>query len=312
MSTAHHPQTDGQTERVNQSIECYLRCFISAYPNQWSKWLSLCEFWYNTNWHASSGKSPFELLYGRQPRYFGITASDKIASADIQHWLDERTNILAAARQHLLRMQQRMKDQADKNRLERTFAVDDQVFLKLQPYIQKSIATRANHKLTFKFFGPFRVLERIGEVAYRLDLPPASRVHPVFHVSQLKKCVGSKVQVSPILPDYVSLFQVPDRVLQQRVRQRGHRAVAQVLVQWSQEPEELATWEDLELLRQRFPLAPAWGQAGFQGVGIVNDLVPPTSDAEGSNDDHEDGPSDGRPTRERKKPAWLAGDTWVA
>jgi hypothetical protein len=59
MSTSNHPETDGQTERVNQSIECYLRCFVSAHPQDWSKWISLCEFWYNTNWHSSLGKSPF-------------------------------------------------------------------------------------------------------------------------------------------------------------------------------------------------------------------------------------------------------------
>jgi hypothetical protein len=63
----------------------------------WSHWLSLCEFWYNTNWHASLGKSPFELLYGHQPRYFGITASDQIATADIEAWLRERTLVLASA-----------------------------------------------------------------------------------------------------------------------------------------------------------------------------------------------------------------------
>jgi hypothetical protein len=97
MSTSNHPQTDGQTECVNQSIECYLRCFISAHPHHWSRWLSLCEFWYNTNWHASLGKSPFELLYGHQPRYFGITASGQIASADIAAWLRERTLVLASA-----------------------------------------------------------------------------------------------------------------------------------------------------------------------------------------------------------------------
>ena len=65
LSTAIHPETDGQTERVNQSLECYLRCFIAAHPRHWSKCLPLCEFWYNTNWHASIGKTPFELLYGR-------------------------------------------------------------------------------------------------------------------------------------------------------------------------------------------------------------------------------------------------------
>jgi hypothetical protein len=78
LSTANHPETDGQTERVNQSIECYLRCFISSHPQHWVKWLSLCEFWYNSNWHSSLGKSPFEVLYGRKPHYFGLTATDSI------------------------------------------------------------------------------------------------------------------------------------------------------------------------------------------------------------------------------------------
>lgn len=118
------------------------------------------------------------MIYGRQPRYFGVTASSTIARGDIQHWLDERQLVIASVRQHLLRMQQRMKHQADKNGSERTFSVGDEVFLKLQPYIQTSVIRRANHKLSYKFFGPFRVLARIGEVACKLDLPPGSRVHP--------------------------------------------------------------------------------------------------------------------------------------
>jgi hypothetical protein len=306
MSTANHPETDGQTERVNQSIECYLRCFISAHPHQWAKWISLCEFWYNTNWHSSLGKSPFEVLYGRQPRYFGITATDHIAPPDVQEWLKERSLILASVRQHLLRMQQRMKHQADKNRRERSFSVGDQVFLRLQPYIQSSVVRRANHKLSFKFFGPYEVLERIGQVAYKLQLPESSRVHPVFHVSQLKPCVGPGTQVTQTLPAADALFQVPIQVLHQRVRQRGHRTVTQVLVQWSGTDEAQATWEDLERLKQAFPYAPAWGQAGFQEEGIVNDLDPEVRSPR-----EEPGPRRSRPRREKKAPAWLTTGSWI-
>uniref|UniRef100_A0A453DFY0 Integrase catalytic domain-containing protein n=1 Tax=Aegilops tauschii subsp. strangulata TaxID=200361 RepID=A0A453DFY0_AEGTS len=160
MSTACHPETDGQTERVNQQIECFLRCFISAHPTKWSKWLSLCEFWYNNNWHSALNKSPFEIIHGQTPRYFGISESDTIAPVDIQFWLDSRQLVIDSVRQHLLRVQQRMKHQADKKRTEREFAVNDMVFLKLQSYVQSLVVRRANHKLSFKFFGPYRIVEK--------------------------------------------------------------------------------------------------------------------------------------------------------
>lgn len=301
MSTAHHPETDGQTERVNQSIECYLCCFISAHPKQWSKWLSLCEFLYNSNWHSSLGKSPFEVLYGRQPRYFGITASSGIASSDVDLWLQQRALVLASVRQHLLRMQQRMKSQADKNRSEGTFAVGDEVFLKLQPYLQSSVERRINQKLAFKFFGPFRILARISEVAYKLDLPNSSKVHPVFHVSQLKQCLRPDQQVLPQLPLDDVVYQIPVHILQRRVRQQGIRSIPQVLVQWSGTSEGMATWEDLEPLQLKFPLAPAWGQADFQEEGNVSDLETP--------DDHH--PVGVRPRRTKRVPGWLAGHVWA-
>jgi hypothetical protein len=97
-------------------------------------------------------------------------------------------------------MQQRMKHHADKWRSEQVFSVGDVVFLKLQPYLLQSVAKRSNHKLAFKYFGPFPIPERIGAVAYKLDLPATSRVHPVFHVSQLKPCIGPGQHVLPHLP----------------------------------------------------------------------------------------------------------------
>jgi len=85
-----------------------------------------------------------------------------------------------------------MKRQADKGRSERVFSVGDKVVLKLQPYVQSSLLRRANHKLSFRFFGPFNILEKIGPVAYKLELPPSSSIHPVFHVSQLKLSPGAQ------------------------------------------------------------------------------------------------------------------------
>jgi hypothetical protein len=158
-----------------------------------------------------------------------------------------------------------MKHQADKRRSERTFAVGDLVYLKLQPYVQSSLAPRAHQKLSFRYFGPFKVIERIGATAYKLELPPSSSIHPVFHVSLLKPSTSAKYAVSPVLPDNDDDLQVPAAVLQRRIHQRHDGAVPQVLVRWSGLDMSLATWEDEEALRQQFPLAPAWGQAGPQG-----------------------------------------------
>ena len=134
-----------------------------------------------------------------------------------------------------------MKRQADKHRSERHFAVGDWVFLKLQPYVQSSLATRANQKLSFRFFGPYKIVAKIGAAAYKLALPDTSSIHPVFHVSQLKASHG-KQQVTADIPDALVQFQVPQAILDRRWTS-GAFPAEEVLVQWSQMPRSLATWE---------------------------------------------------------------------
>uniref|UniRef100_A0A0A9HE32 Tf2-1-like SH3-like domain-containing protein n=1 Tax=Arundo donax TaxID=35708 RepID=A0A0A9HE32_ARUDO len=174
--------------------------------------------------------------------------------------------------QHLLRAQQRMKDQADKHRTEYSFEVGDMVYLKLQPYVQSSVATRSNTKLAFKYFGPYEVEAKVGNVAYKLKLPATSSVHPVFHVSQLKKALGTDTIVNSALPPTDLSMQVPQLVLDRRLSKQADQVRPQILVQWSSLPASLATWEDEDALHQKFPAAPAWGQAGTQDGGIVRNL----------------------------------------
>jgi len=256
MSSSYHPQSDGQTERLNQCLETFLRCTVNACPKQWSQWLSLAEFWYNTSYHSALGRSPFEVLYGQPPRHFSITNLQMCSVPDLEAWLQERELLSRLINQQLLRAQQRMKHQADKQQSERFFSVGDRVYLKLQPYIQTSIANRSNQKLAFRFFGPFTVLQRIGNVAYRLDLPPDAKIHPVVHVSQLKlhipPTVVASADLTAISTDSMQLL-TPEKILDFRMVQRGASTIKQLLVHWTLLPPELATWEEESDLARRFP-----------------------------------------------------------
>jgi hypothetical protein len=268
MSSSYHPQTDGQTERLNQCLETYLRCFVHAKPKDWSKWISLAEYWYNTSHHSALGRSPFEVLYGRKPRHFGFQQGDSAGNTDLDAWLRERALVLPVIRQHLERAQMRMKKQADKKRLERSFNVGDMVYLKLQPYVQASVVQRVSQKLGFKYFGPYKIIARVGKVSYKLQLPESSKIHPVIHVSQLKKAIHPTDTVSAELP--VSLLDVsavqPVRILEDRLVRRGGKQVPQLRVEWSGLPP---SWEPLFTIVNAYPHSPAWGQAGASGEGTV-------------------------------------------
>jgi hypothetical protein len=180
------------------------------------------------------------------------------------------------------------------------------VYMKLQPYIQSSVVSRANQKLSFKFFGPFRVLQRIGKVAYRLQLSESSSVHPMVHVSQLCLAAGFKCLVSSQLPSDVSQLRISQQVLGTQMVTRGTSQVAQVRVRWSELPEDLATWEDYTAMKQAFPQAPAWGQAGFQELGNVRTVDQGDSNEQNSTK----GGSPRRSTRPKKPNVRISDPEW--
>ena len=139
MSSAYHPQTDGQTEVVNKSFEHYLRAFAADRPATWVEWLPLVEYWFNTNFHTSLKLTPFEAVYGYPPPRLMdyIAGTTKIEGVDAH--LRTRQQLTSLLRQNLVAALDRMKLYSDRHRTERSFSVGHWVFLRLQPYKQKSL-----------------------------------------------------------------------------------------------------------------------------------------------------------------------------
>jgi hypothetical protein len=278
MSSAYHPQTDGQSERVNQCLEMFLRCAIHNSPKKWKQWPPQAELWYNTNYHSSLCCSPFKALYGYDPNVIAAPVDTPVANLSVEEWVKERELQNQALRQSLLAAQNRIKNQADKRRTDREFQVGEQVLLKLQPYVQSTVVSRPCPKLALKFFGPYKVLARIGKAAYKVELPEGAQIHNTFHVSQLKPFTPDYTPVYKDLPQVVDLEHQelqPERVLQRRLVKKGNNAVPQWLIKWNHLPEDSATWEDANVVQRRFPLAPAWGQAGYS----AGDTVTPAEEA---------------------------------
>lgn len=159
----------------------------------------------------------------------------------------DRDEALKQLKQHLLRVQQQMKSQADKHRREVKFSVGDWVYLKLKPHRQQSVTRRVYPKLSARFFGPYQIIAQIDSVAYRLQLPDSSKIHLVFHVSLLKKAIGVRPSSSELPPELEldsSSEVYPDRVLSTRIVQKHGESVSQWLIQWHSKSIEEATWED--------------------------------------------------------------------
>ncbi|KAL5838392.1 hypothetical protein ACOSQ3_015561 [Xanthoceras sorbifolium] len=271
-SSSYHPQTDGQTEVVNRTLEQYLRCYCHSEQGRWKEYIPWAEYWYNTTHHAAINMSPFEVIYGRTPPGLSTYEVGTAANDEVEKELMTRDEILAKVKKELEKAQGRMKKYYDQSRREVSFEAGDFVYLKLQPYRQKSLKKKFNVKLSQRYYGPFKVLERIGEVAYRLDLPPTSRLHPVFHVSVLKQRVGSPNLIADDLPSFDEegrMVLIPKEALQYRSWQRNRpkERVWQVLVHWRGLPKDEATWEDYEEMISRFPEFSLEGKGSLEERG---------------------------------------------
>nr|GEW94107.1 reverse transcriptase [Tanacetum cinerariifolium] len=171
-----------KTEVVNKSLGCYLRCMCGEKPKEWVKWLPLAEFWYNANYHTSTKTTPYEAVSCQTPPIYVSYILEDNRVEEVDRTLQAREEAIKVLKFHLKRSQDRMRNQANKHKTDRQFEVGDWVYLKLQPHRKVSIRQGRQHKISPKYYGPFKVSERIREVAYRLEFLSSSQIHPVFHM----------------------------------------------------------------------------------------------------------------------------------
>ena len=264
FSTAFHPQTDGQTERVNQILEDMLRSCVLDFGGTWERHLPLVEFAYNNSYQSTIGMAPYEALYGRRcrsPIHWHESGEKKHLKDQIgiqrgPDLIQQMVDKVQLIRQRMLEAQSRQKSYADNRRRELSFDVGDKVFLKVSP-IRGVMRFGKRGKLSPRYVGPYEILERIGDVAYRVALPPTLAVHDVFHVSMLRKYIHDPSHVLDVaqLPvsDELEYEEKPIKVLDTKEHQLRNRTIKYVKVQWSHHSKDEATWELEEEMRRQYP-----------------------------------------------------------
>jgi hypothetical protein len=219
FSTAYHPQTDGKTERTNQILEDMLRMYVMDRPGKWEEYLYLVEFAYNNHYQASTKLSPFEILYGRKCNT-PVSWSNPVNRLMIGPYMLKYMELtVKQVQQNLKVAQDRKKSYVDAKRTPREFNVGDHVYIRVKPK-KSSLQLGRYTKLAPRYCGPFKILARIGPVAYQLALPSMVKVHDVFHVSLLKKYIHDPTHVvdwKMIQVEPVGEFPVEtDRILDKR------------------------------------------------------------------------------------------------
>ncbi|GJQ99078.1 putative reverse transcriptase domain-containing protein [Tanacetum coccineum] len=247
MSTAYHPETDGQSERTIQTLEDMLRACVIDFGGSWDRHLPLVEFSYNNSYHASIKAAPFEALYGRKcrsPVCWNEVGDSQLTGPEL---IRETTEKIIQIKNRLLTARSRQKSYADVRRKPMEFNVDDMVMLKVSPW-KGVIRFGKRGKLSPRYVGPFKIIERIGPVAYRLELPEKLRgIHNTFHVSNLKKCLADENLVIPLeeiqLDDKLHFIEEPVEIMDREVKQLKQSRIPIVKVRWNSRRGPEFTWE---------------------------------------------------------------------
>lgn len=260
FSTAYHSQTDGQTERLNRILEDVLRACILNFDGSWKDHLHLVEFSYNNSYQASIKMAPYEALYGRpcrSPSY--CIESEDCLILGRPNLIRKASAMVELIKKGIKATQNRQKRYADKRRRNLKFKVGDLVFVKISP-IKVAIRFGKTGKLAPRYIGPFRVLERIDALAYRIELPERmAGIHNVFHVSHLRKYVyDPSLVVEPTVqedlevePDLTAVRH-PVQIVDRDEKEFRNKVVKLVKVQWSEDHRD-CIWKTLDSTRKAYP-----------------------------------------------------------
>lgn len=249
FSTAFHPQTDGQSERANRTLEEYLRHFVCPRQDDWDTYLDLAEFAINDSVNPSTGYSPFYLAYGCNPSTPLDIGIGEVLVPAAQSSVTDMAETLQHARTKLDEARMRMVQQANAHRRDVSFQVGDKVRLSTT---NLSLPSALSRKLAPRYVGPFEVARVVNPVAYKLKLPASLKVHPVFHVSMLQPWrvdteFPQHQQVNarpPPVNSEENRFRV-DRLLDKRTRRYGRGLRVEYLVRWFGYGPEEDTWEPM-------------------------------------------------------------------
>ena len=258
MSSSYHPQSDGQSERSNQSVEQVLRCYVSAYNNDWDQHLALAEFSLNSAVSASTGFSPFRLMYGYEPSSPLQLIVDALQKASgggagvrrvesTAQLLERMAAELVQAKESIEHARQAAAVQANKHRRDVSYKVGDEVLLSTA----NLRLAGTSRKFTARWVGPFKVKQLVGPVAVELDLPSSIRLHPVVHVSQVKPWQADarwgerNAPPAPIVDEGGEVSYLVESILKHRIVRQGksRRPGYQYLVKWLGYPVWDCTWE---------------------------------------------------------------------
>ena len=245
LSTAFHPQTDGQLERVIQILEDMLRSCVIDYEGSWDRHIPLVEFVYNNSFQSSIGMVPYKALYGRKcrtPVCWTELSENKVIGPDLIQETEEKVKMI---RERLKVATDRQKSYADLKRKDIQFEIGDKVFLKV--LLWKNVMRFGKKgKLSPRFIGPYEVIEKVGPLAYRLALPSdLKKIHNVFHVSMLRRYRSDpshvvsleKIELRPDL----TYDEEPVEILAREVKELRNKKIPLVKVLWRNHKTEEAT-----------------------------------------------------------------------